>query len=126
MVVKPERRNVDSHREILAKAALRAAKRLKMRNVELAQVLGVSEATISNVDRHRQPLPNDVKKLEIATLFIRLYRSLDAIVGGDDDVAAEWLRHDNSALNAKPIDSMKTLTGLYDVVAYLDARRALV
>ena len=122
----PDTQNADNRREVLAKAALRAAKLLKMRNVELAQVLGVSEATISNIDRRRQPLPNDVKKLEIATLFIRLYRSLDAIVGGDDDVAADWLRNGNAALNARPIDAIKSLTGLYDVVAYLDARRALV
>ncbi len=125
-MIEPETLRAGNHREILAKAALRAAKRLKMKNVELAQVIGVSEATISNADRHRQPLPNDAKKLEIATLFIRLYRSLDAIVGGDDDVAAAWLRNANTALNARPIDAIKTLTGLYDVVAYLDARRALV
>lgn len=126
MAITLDRQDTDRNREILAKASVRAAKRLKMRNVELAQVLGVSEATISNIDRRGQPLPNDAKKLEIATLFIRLYRSLDAIVGGDDDVAATWLRNSNAALNARPIDAIKSLTGLYDVVAYLDARRAVV
>lgn len=126
MAITLDRQDTDRNREILAKASVRAAKRLKMRNVELAQVLGVSEATISNIDRRGQPLPNDAKKLEIATLFIRLYRSLDAIVGGDDDVATTWLRNSNAALNARPIDAIKSLTGLYDVVAYLDARRAVV
>ncbi len=110
---------------LLAKAAVRAARLLRMRNAELAQVIGVSESVISKIDRHQGALPNDAKKLELATLFVRLYRSLDAIVGGDDHVAASWLRNENTALGGRPIDAIKTVSGLLDVVAYLDARRAL-
>lgn len=116
----------DQKREILSKAVLRAAELLKMRHSELATVIGLSEATISKMARQNYPLPNDTKKLEIAALFIRLYRSLDALVGGEDTVAAQWLRNENLALETRPIEAIKTLTGLYNVVAYLDARRALV
>jgi hypothetical protein len=59
-------------------------------------------------------------------LFIRLYRSLDAIVGGDGAVARSWLRNDNTVLGGKPVDLMRTIAGLMDVIAYLDARRAIV
>jgi hypothetical protein len=31
------------------------------------------------------------KPFELAVLLIRLYRSLDGIVGGDDSIAADWL-----------------------------------
>jgi DNA-binding XRE family transcriptional regulator len=117
---------IDDHRALLAKAALRAARHLGMRNVELARVLGVSEAVISKIDRRGEALPNDAKKIELATLFIRLFRSVDAIVGGDDSVAAKWLRNENAAIGRKPIDAIQSVTGLVDVVAYLDARRALV
>jgi hypothetical protein len=41
--------------------------------------------------------PED-NSFELAVLFVRLYRSLDAIVGGDDAVAAAWLRNRNTAL----------------------------
>ena len=116
----------DDHRALLAKAAIRAARHLEMRNVDLARVLGVSEAVISKIDRHGEALPNDAKKIELATLFIRLFRSVDAIVGGDDTVAAKWLRVENAAFGQKPIDAIQSITGLVDVVAYLDARRALV
>jgi len=112
-------------RSLLAKAAVRAARLLGMRNAELAQVIGVSESVISKIDRHQGALPNDAKKLELAALFVRLYRSLDAIVGGDDHVAASWIRNENTALGSRPIDAIKTVSGLLDVVAYLDARRAL-
>jgi hypothetical protein len=117
---------IDDHRALLAKAAIRAARRLGMRNVELARVLGVSEAVVSKIARHGDALPNDPKKLELATLFIRLFRSVDAIAGGDDAVAAKWLRNGNTAVGRKPIDAIQSITGLVDVVAYLDARRALV
>ena len=35
------------------------------------------------------------KSFELALLFIRLFRSLDAIVGGDEAVARAWLRNEN-------------------------------
>jgi hypothetical protein len=66
------------------------------------------------------------KPFELAVLFVRLFRSLDAIVGGDDRVAASWLGNPNTALDARPIEKVRTVSGLVDVIAYLDARRALV
>ena len=111
---------------LLSKASLRAARLLGLRNAELARVLGVSEATVSRIARRDAALPDNPKTLELAALFIRLYRSLDAIVGGEDRVAAAWLRTENLALGRAPADAIQTITGLIDTVAYLDARRALV
>ena len=110
---------------VLTKAALRAAKRLKMTNRELAAVLGVGQATVSRAGAGR-PLPAEGKALEIATLFVRLYRSLDAITGGDDATAAAWLRAENTALGRRPVEAIASVGGLVDTLAYLDARRALV
>jgi hypothetical protein len=59
-------------------------------------------------------------------LFVRLYRSLDAITGGDDDVARSWLHNDNSALGGVPLNLVQSVPGLVNVIAYLDARRAVV
>ena len=110
---------------VLTKAALRAAKRLRMTNRELAAVLGVGQATVSRAGAGR-PLPAEGKALELAALFVRLYRSLDAIVGGDDATAAAWLRAENTALGRPPAEAIGTVAGLVDTLAYLDARRALV
>jgi hypothetical protein len=66
------------------------------------------------------------KDYELAVLFVRLFRSLDAIVGGDAGVAREWLRNTNIPLGAAPLEHIQTIRGLTDVVGYLDARRAVV
>lgn len=111
---------------VLTKAALRAAERLQISATILACIIGQSEATVSRMRSGRLTLEAGTKPFEIALLFVRLYRSLDAIVGGDDAVSAKWLRSQNLALGAIPAQKIKTIAGLFDVLAYLDSRRALV
>lgn len=71
-------------------------------------------------------LAPDQKSFELAVLFVRLYRSLDGIVAGDDKVASDWLRNKNSVLNAIPLELIQTISGLANVIEYLDSRRAIV
>ena len=111
---------------VLTKAAIRAADRLRVTARILAAIIGVSEATISRMKRAEFALEPGTKPFELAVLFTRLFRSLDAIVGGDDAVAAAWLTQPNLALAARPIEKIQSVSGLVDVIAYLDARRALV
>ena len=66
------------------------------------------------------------KAFELGMMFVRLFRSLDAIVGGDDEAARGWMERENTALRGVPRDLIQSLTGLVNVVGYLDARRALV
>ena len=91
-----------------------------------ARIIGVSEASVSRMRKGEYPLDKNQKPFELAVLFIRLYRSLDAVVGGDDAVAKSWLANDNTALNAPPIELIQTVSGLANVIQYLDARRAIV
>ncbi len=109
---------------VLSKAALRAADILRLTPRDMAGILGISTATISGMRKHGRPLPGDPKGLELAKLLIRVFRALDAITGGDDSVSAAWLRNENKALGGVPLERMKTITGLVDVLAYLDQRRA--
>jgi hypothetical protein len=51
-------------------------------------------------------LRND-KSFELSALFILFYRSLDAIVSGDEAVAKEWLNNHNTALGDAPINLMR-------------------
>ena len=111
---------------VVTKAVVRAADRLHLTARILATVIGVSEATVSRMKHREFGLEPGTKPFELAVLFIRLFRSLDAIVGGDDDVAASWLVNPNATLDARPIEKLQTVSGLVDVIAYLDARRALV
>jgi hypothetical protein len=111
---------------VLTKATLRAADLLDITARMLASVIGVSEATVSRMRRDEFLLERGTKPFELAVLFVRLFRSLDAIVGGDAAVARAWLKNANTAFDAAPLEKILTITGLVDVIAYLDSRRALV
>ncbi|GGG42499.1 antitoxin Xre/MbcA/ParS toxin-binding domain-containing protein [Chelatococcus composti] len=111
---------------VLTKALLRAADRLDITARALAGIVGLSEATVSRMKRGDYVLEAGTKTFELSVLFVRLFRSLDAIVGGDETVARAWLRNPNTLLGARPLDRIGTVAGLVDVIAYLDARRALV
>ena len=111
---------------VVTKAAVRAADRLALSNRLLAEVLGVSEATVSRMGAGTYQLAPASKPFELAVLFVRLFRSLDAIVGGDAAVARAWLRNENTVLGATPLSLIASVSGLVNVVAYLDTRRAVV
>ena len=56
-------------------------------------------------------------------LLLRLYRSLDTLVGGDQAKARSWLHADNAHVGGIPARRILTIEGLVDVVGYLDALR---
>jgi hypothetical protein len=105
---------------------LRASERLGLTARVLSGVLGLSEATLSRMKRGDVALEPASKPFELAVLFVRLFRSLDAVTGGDEAVARAWMTNANTALGSAPIERIGTITGLIDVIAYLDARRARV
>jgi len=111
---------------VITKAVLRAAGHLGVSNRILARVIGVSEATVSRMGAGAYTLTSGEKPFELAVLFVRLFRSLDAIVGGERTVAQAWLRNANAAFGDAPLALIQSVSGLVHVVGYLDARRALV
>jgi hypothetical protein len=86
----------------------------------------LSEASVSRMGSGTFTLTPGEKPFELAVLFIRFYRALDAIVHGDDGVARAWLANPSAALGGTPLTLIQSVTGLVHAVAYLDARRALV
>jgi hypothetical protein len=107
---------------VLAKATVNAAARLGLRNKHLADVIGTSEASVSRL-RSGRALDPEGKEGELALLFLRLYRSLDALVGGDDTKARAWLHAANDHIRGIPAERIRSVEGLVDVVQYLDAMR---
>ena len=122
----PDQARSTAEAAVITKAVVNAADRLGISARTLSAVLGVSEATVSRMKRQDHLLERNSKPFELATLLVRLFRSLDAIVGGDEAVARQWLRNANTALGATPLDKIVSISGLTDVLAYLDARRAVV
>lgn len=110
---------------VLTKAVLAAASRLGLRNRRLAEVIGTSEATVSRLSSGRSIDPES-KHGELALLFVRLYRSLDALVGGDDAQARTWFHAHNIHLGEVPAERIRRVEGLVDVIQYLDAMRGRI
>jgi hypothetical protein len=107
---------------VLTKAVLSAAARLALTQRQLSAVLGASEASVSRLQRGRGIDPGS-KEGELALLFLRIYRSLDTLVGGDDAKARAWLHAPNDHLGAVPADRIRSVEGLVDVSQYLDGLR---
>ncbi len=110
---------------VLSKAVTRAADRLKLSRVVLGRILGLSPATVSRLYTGKYQLDPKRKEWELALLLVRLFRSLDSLVG-DEETARKWLRSANRTLNGQPIDLIEKTEGLVRVVHYLDAYRGLV
>ena len=108
---------------VLTKAVLRASDRLGMNAKQLARAVGLSEPTISRMKRGDFTLDENSKQFELAALLVRAYRSLDAISGGEGNVIKAWLKAPNSVLGGIPADKIITISGLIDVITYLDSRR---
>jgi uncharacterized protein (DUF2384 family) len=108
---------------VLTKAVLRTAEILQIRQHELAEILGVSAPSVTRLTGGDKKLVEGRSEYQLAALFVRLFRSLDTLVGGSADQARSWLRAPNEHLNGVPLELMKTVRGLVNVADYLDAVR---
>ena len=111
---------------LLSKAFLRASALMGLNQKEVAQLLGKSEPTVSRLTNSALLLDPEGKDGEIALIFLRLYRSLDALFGGRENDIRRWFGAHNAALGGAPNDLIKRLPGLFLVVNYLDAMRGKV
>ena len=111
---------------LVAKAVQRIAEFWNLTNEGLGEILGLSGSTVSrlrNGSWHFQP---GTKSFELAQYLLRLFRSLDSLLGSDDAAARSWLASDNRELGGKPIDLIRSIRGLSDVADYVDDYRARV
>ncbi|MGH7120594.1 MAG: antitoxin Xre-like helix-turn-helix domain-containing protein [Acetobacteraceae bacterium] len=111
---------------VVSKAVSRAAGLLGLTNAALARTIGVSEPTASRLRAGHYLLEPGTKPYELALLLVRLFRSLDAVVGGDETSLRSWMVTANRALGGVPRDLVQTATGLVAAVDYVDAARARI
>ncbi len=109
---------------VLGKATIRAARELALSNAALARVIGFSEPTISRISDGRRGIDPSSKEGQLSLLVVRLFRSLDPLVGSDQQKRREWLCSHNKALNGKPSSLIESPQGLVMTLAYLDGMRA--
>lgn len=115
-----------SDAEVLTSALSRVAQFWRLSNSKLGAVLGLSPATVSRLRGGRSVLDPASKSFEAGQFLLRLFRSLDALLGSDDDAARRWLETRNLDLDARPFDLIDSFRGLITVCDYVDAHRARV
>lgn len=111
---------------VLTEAVSRIATHWKLTNDQLGAILGLSPATASRLRSGSFRLEPASKAFELGQYLARLFRSLDAMMGSDDIGSMAWLRTPNIDLGGRPIDLIRTIRGLSDVIDYLDDFRAHV
>src|SRR5271168_4900260 len=95
---KPKPKPKVEPRQVLTGAVLRASALLEITQSSLAQILGLSPSTVSRMAHGTYTLDEQKKKWEMGALFVRLFRSLDALIGSNDSAARAWLNGQSSAL----------------------------
>jgi hypothetical protein len=109
---------------VLAKATARATDLLGLSGAALARIIGVREPTVSRIRKGEYSLDPDSKEGELSLLLVRVYRSLDALVGTDDQKRKDWMRGMNKALGGVPLQLILRPDGLVATLNYLDGMRA--
>jgi hypothetical protein len=111
---------------VLSKAVTNAARLWSLSNEMLGKIIGVSGPTASRLRSGSWQLERGTKPFELAQYFVRLFRSLDSLMGSDDQASISWLKSRNVDLDGRPIDLILTIRGLFEVTDYVDDFRARV
>ena len=111
---------------VLTKAIRNMVNFYELSGKDLSTIMGISESSATRLNQGKKIVSPNTKEGEMALLLLRLYRSLNTLVGNNHHKAKAWLNSANTYFKAKPIDRIKTITGLVDVVNYLDAMRGKI
>ena len=109
---------------VLMKAFNKACSELGITKAQAGKIIGVNRATLSR--KESQGFAPESKQGELSLHFIRLYRSLFAISGGDLGFMRHWFITPNNALGGAPAEKVQTVLGLIQANEYLDAMRGKI
>ncbi len=107
-----------SKANVLAEALANTGKHLGLTQADLGDIIGKDRSAIS-----RGQINPDSKAGELALLFIRCYRSLYVLVGGNPEQMQHWMHTENIHTGGVPAEQVKSIQGLTTVLEYLDAIR---
>ncbi len=122
---KPALHQNPTRSQVLSQAVLKAAGYLGLSQKDLAEVIGESESTISRLKSGRG-LDSGSKAGELALTFVRVFRSLDTLMGGNTEASKQWIHTENLHLGGIPGELIKKAVGLVHVAEYLDAMRGKI
>ena len=117
-------KNIPNREVVLTNAVIRASNLLGLNDQQLSNIIDVSPQNLADIKVGQRLLKDGSSSFRLATLLIRVFRSVDAISGGDVSVIKKWMKSQNTKLNGSPIEIITKKEGLENVVSYLDSRRA--
>jgi hypothetical protein len=115
--------DINKKAEVLTTALINVTERLELTQRQLAGIIGLSEASASRFFSHEKKINPHSKEGELSLHLIRIFRSLDAILGGDQENCRRWFKNYNKHLNGIPLDLVTKIEGLINVANYLDVMR---
>jgi hypothetical protein len=104
--------------DVLAEAFGNAGKLLGLTQADLGQIIGKDRTAVS-----RRRIDPTSKDGELALLFIRCFRALSVLVGGEQDSMRHWMHTENLHTGGVPAQQVKSVQGLVKVLSYLDGIR---
>ena len=106
-----------SDSQLLSQACGRAAQVLGLSPEELSEVLSLHQPGDDGIDPELK-----TREGQPALLFLRVYRSLHGLCGGDQSLMRHWIEQPNRHLGEEPPRLLLArLEGLYCVADYLDS-----
>lgn len=107
---------------MLTRTLLRACERLGISDQQLAEIIKLDEGTIEAFRLGKAALDDTTESYELAAQIVRIYRSLDILLAGDNVAAKVWLTSPTTGLSRRPIDLLKRQSDIAKVVDYLASR----
>jgi antitoxin Xre/MbcA/ParS-like protein len=111
---------------VLSEAVAKIASDWRLTNAELGRIIGISTTSAQRLKKGELKLERGKKDFELGQYLLRLFRSLDSIMGSDDAASISWLKSHNRDLESPPLELLFTISGLVRVTDYVDGYRAKV
>lgn len=106
--------------DLLASTITIVADQWRLTDDVLGRALNIGPTVARKIRSGRTCLEPKSEAFASAQMLLRLFRSLDTIVAGEDAAARNWLFADNVDLGSRPVDCMEGQAGLSIVCDYLD------
>ena len=107
--------------KVLTVAALRAGAALQLSDDELAQVIGVEKHAIVHFKIGQEMISVNSGAGLRCQMLIRMFRALEHLVGGDQEMCRQWLRSHNETAGGDPAEVIANPDGLRQITEYLEA-----
>ena len=110
--------------QVLTHSALRTGALLGLSHAEFARALGLDQSTVSAMADGAAELQGVTPSGQRAFTMIKIYQSLTANVGGDEQACKQWVCSHNTGLAGTPALLVQSEDEINAVLAYLQSMEA--